>query len=234
MSVTVANAGNDAVAAITTRTSIPNNFRPTLVQIAPAKDGFQYNLSIGYSNLLQGIYVGTEVDFTAALLATQNTIQWWSPRIAFGGADVYTNFVCTHTGPTLAGTTVVRNSPSDFTTLAAAPTATTTVATNAIGTAVTLALLSTDVTVAAVRTADGLSTGCQIKINLGSNANPLTLRPIKYGDTLSYRAGYKLLLSDVTKQISDAQTADLTFAIVDGAVALAVGAAISSVMVNFF
>ena len=232
MSVTVANAGNDAVAAITTRTSIPNNFRPTLVQIAPAKDGFQYNLSIGYSNLLQAIYVGTEVDFNAALLTTQNTIQWWSPRIATG-TDAYTNFVCTHTGPSTPGTFVVRNTPSDFTTLAAATTATTTAATNAIGTAVTLAV-GTDVTVSAIRGADNLSTGCQIKINLGSVANPTALRTVKYGDTLSYRAGYKLLLSDATRQISDAQTADLTFAIVDGAVALAVGAAISSVMVNFF
>jgi hypothetical protein len=155
MSVTVANAGNDAVAAITTRTSIPNNFRPTLVQIAPAKDGFQYNLSIGYSNLLQAVYVGTEVDFTAALSATQNTIQWWSPRIA-AGTDVYTNFVCTHTGPTLAGTPVTRNTPNDFTTAAAS---TTTAATALIGTAVTLNALG-DVTVGATRTADGLSTGC--------------------------------------------------------------------------
>jgi hypothetical protein len=200
-----------------------------LVAIAPVKDGFQYNLSIGYSNLLQAVYVGTEVDFTAALLTTQTTIQWWSPRIATGGADIYTNFVCTAIGPTTPATAVVRNSASDFTTLAAA---TTTATTATIGTAVTL--IGTDVTVSATRGADTLSTGCQIKINLGSATNPLALRAVKYGDTLSYRAGYKLLLSDVTKQISDAQTADLTFAIVDGAVALAVGAAISSVMVNFF
>lgn len=228
MSVTVANAGNDAVTAIAARTNIPNNFRPTLVQIAPAKDGFQYNISIGYSNLLQAIYVGTEVDFTAVLLATQTTIQWWSPRIA-AGTDVYTNFVCTAVGPTAAGTTVVRNTATDFTPQAAA---TTTAATALIGNAVTLNALG-DVTVSATRGADTLSTGCQIKITLGSIQNAL-LKTVKYGDTLSYRAGYKLLLSDATRQISDAQTADLTFAIVDGAVALAVGAAISSVMVNFF
>jgi hypothetical protein len=228
MSVTVANAGNDAVAAITTRTSIPNNFRPTLVQIAPAKDGFQYNLSIGFSNLLQAVYVGTEVDFTTPLTATQNTIQWWSPRIATG-ADVYTNFVCTQAGLAVTGTAVTRNTPNDFTTAAAA---TNTAATALIGTAVTLSILG-DVTVVPTKGADTLSTGCQIKITLGSIQNAL-LKTVKYGDTLSYRAGYKLLVSDATKQISDAQTADLTFAIVDGAVALAVGAAISSVMVNFF
>jgi len=42
------------------------------------------------------------------------------------------------------------------------------------------------------------------------------------------------MVADAPTTRSDALTSDLTFVVVDGAVALAVGAAISSVMVNFF
>jgi hypothetical protein len=105
--------------------------------------------------------------------------------------------------------------------------------TNLEGTAVTLT--GTDITISATndQTTAKLWTGCQIKLTLGSSTNT-AIRLIKYGETLSYRAGFKSLVGDVNGVRSDAQTSDFTFAIVDGAVALAVGAAISSVMVNFF
>jgi len=60
------------------------------------------------------------------------------------------------------------------------------------------------------------------------------IRSVKYGDRISYTAGFKVLRNDITTVRSDAQTKDFTFLVVEGAVALAVGAAISSVMVNFF
>lgn len=156
-------------------------------------------------------------------------MQWWSPRIANTASDVYTNFVCTQPA-TGAGTVVTRNTASDFTPLVATDNL---AATNAEGTGVTLA--GTDITVSATidSSVTKLWTGCQIRLTLGSSANP-AIKLIKYGDTLSYRAGFKSLVGDVNGVRSDAQTADFTFAIVDGAVALAVGAAISSVMVNFF
>ena len=59
MSVTIVNQGTALVQPTVDRTGIPNSFKPTLVQVSPLKDGFQYNLSIGYSNLLYSVFVNT-------------------------------------------------------------------------------------------------------------------------------------------------------------------------------
>ena len=104
-----------------------------MVQISPAKDGIQYNLSIGYSNLLAGVYVNSQINLGAAQSATQTLMQWWSPKIA-AGSDVYTNFICTQP-PAGAATVTTRNTSSDLTTLAASLSI---ALTQGAGTAVTL------------------------------------------------------------------------------------------------
>lgn len=199
-----------------------------MVQISPVKDGIQYNLSIGYSNLLAGVYVNSQINLGAAQTATQTLMQWWSPKIA-AGSDVYTNFICTQT-PSAASVTT-RNTSSDLTTLAASLSV---ALTQGAGTAVTLPANGDLTVLAGVQPADKLTAGCGYKVNLNSASGSTFFRPLQYGQTLFYRAGYKVMVADAPTTRSDALTSDLTFVVVDGAVALAVGAAISSVMVNFF
>jgi len=60
-SVTITNAGTGLVQPIQDRAVLPSfySFKPTLVQVSPLNQGYQYNLSIGFSNLLYSVFVNT-------------------------------------------------------------------------------------------------------------------------------------------------------------------------------
>ena len=181
--------------------------------------------SDGTTTTTMWLYSATQVNFQKALTGSNVMQQWFSPKIASSGTDVYTNFICQYTNAG-AYKNQAWSSVDDITVSKASSAAAGTFAGSQVTVGNEVKMQSN------YEAASGDNLGWY-SMNCGSgiilDRDIAGLNKLNVGDTVNYKAGFKLkqgAVATANLEASTALTDDLSFTIMEsGAIALSVTAA---------